>query len=80
MEATSSLDSRTEAEIVENLAIAARGVTTLVIAHRLSTVVKADEIIVLDRGKIVERGTHAELLARNGLYADLWRAQTENES
>ncbi|WP_272988055.1 ATP-binding cassette domain-containing protein [Hyphomonas adhaerens] len=79
-EATSSLDSRTEAEIVENLAIAARGVTTLVIAHRLSTVVKADEIIVLDRGKIVERGTHAELLARNGLYADLWRAQTENES
>ena len=76
-EATSSLDSRTEAEIVENLAIAAKGITTLVIAHRLSTIIKADDIIVLDQGKIAERGRHADLLASGGFYAELWRAQTD---
>lgn len=78
-EATSSLDSRTEAEIVDNLATAARGITTLIIAHRLSTIVKADDIIVLDNGRIAERGRHGDLLARDGLYASLWRAQTERE-
>ena len=54
-----------------------RGRTTLVIAHRLSTIIDADEILVLDRGRIVERGRHGELLARNGLYADMWRRQQE---
>ncbi|OZB19118.1 MAG: hypothetical protein B7X53_01205 [Hyphomonas sp. 34-62-18] len=76
-EATSSLDSRTEAQIVENLAIAARGITTLIIAHRLSTIVKADDIIVVEHGRIAERGRHDTLLAQAGLYAELWRAQTE---
>lgn len=76
-EATSALDSRTEAEIVENLAIAARGITTLIIAHRLSTIVRADDIIVLEDGQIAERGRHEALLLKNGIYAGLWRAQTE---
>jgi ATP-binding cassette subfamily B protein len=75
-EATSALDSRTEAEIAANLAIAARGVTTILIAHRLSTVVNADDIIVLDEGRIAERGRHADLLAQGGVYAKLWQAQT----
>lgn len=74
-EATSSLDSKTEREILHNLVDVSKSSTTLVIAHRLSTVVHADEIVVLDRGEIVERGTHAELLARNGKYTALWRAQ-----
>lgn len=78
-EATSSLDSRTEAEIVANLAIAARGVTTILIAHRLSTVVKADDIIVLDEGRIAERGRHEDLLALGGIYAGLWQAQTDQK-
>lgn len=76
-EATSALDSQTEAEIVENLAIAARGVTTILIAHRLSSIVKADDIIVLDSGKIAERGRHDQLLALGGIYAALWRAQSQ---
>ena len=59
------------------LAIAASGVTTLIIAHRLSTIVKADDIIVLDGGRIAERGRHEDLIAMNGVYAGLWRAQTE---
>ena len=76
-EATSALDSFTEREIQDALDRVSRGRTTLVIAHRLSTVVSADEIIVLDRGGIVERGTHAELLARGGTYAAMWNRQRE---
>lgn len=74
-EATSSLDSRTEREILLSLRAISRSTTTLVIAHRLSTVVHADEIAVLENGRIAEWGTHDSLLRREGLYADLWRAQ-----
>lgn len=74
-EATSSLDSRTETEIMNNLRELARRSTCLIIAHRLSTVVHADEIVVLEHGAIVERGTHAELLQLNGKYRSLWAAQ-----
>jgi ATP-binding cassette, subfamily B, heavy metal transporter len=74
-EATSALDSRTEAAILDTLADVGRGRTTLVIAHRLSTVMAADQIVVLDAGRVAERGTHAELLRRGGLYADLWARQ-----
>jgi ATP-binding cassette subfamily B protein len=77
-EATSSLDTRTEKEIQASLDEVARGRTTLVIAHRLSTVVDADEIVVLEDGRVVERGRHAELLARRGVYADMWRRQQED--
>ncbi|GIX09895.1 ABC transporter ATP-binding protein/permease [Elioraea sp.] len=76
-EATSALDTRTEREIQANLKELARDRTTLVIAHRLSTVMDADEILVLDHGRIVERGTHAALLARDGIYAEMWRRQAE---
>ena len=74
-EATSALDSHTEKEIQDALDRVSRGRTTLVIAHRLSTIVAADEIIVLDAGQVAERGTHADLLARGGLYAELWMRQ-----
>ena len=77
-EATSSLDSVTEGEIVRNLREIARLGTTLVIAHRLSTVVHADEILVLEKGIIVERGSHVSLLERNGPYSSLWNAQQRN--
>jgi ATP-binding cassette, subfamily B, heavy metal transporter len=76
-EATSALDSRTEQEIQTSLREVSAERTTLVIAHRLSTVVDADEILVLEQGRIVERGRHQELLARNGRYADMWTRQQE---
>jgi len=78
-EATSALDSHTEKEIQDALERVAKNRTTLVIAHRLSTVVGADEIIVLDKGVIVERGTHRALLAQDGLYAAMWNRQREAE-
>ncbi|MCA3323560.1 MAG: ABC transporter ATP-binding protein/permease [Roseomonas sp.] len=76
-EATSALDTRTEQDIQAALRDVARNRTTLVIAHRLSTVVEADEIIVLQDGTIAERGTHGGLIAAGGLYADMWRRQSE---
>ena len=74
-EATSALDSANERAIQAELKSAAEGKTTLLIAHRLSTVVDAHEILVMDAGQIVERGTHAELLARGGRYASMWALQ-----
>ena len=74
-EATSSLDSRSEAAVLDALKDLARAHTTLVIAHRLSTVVDADELVVLSGGRVVERGTHDDLLAMNGYYSHLWLAQ-----
>ena len=79
-EATSALDSYTEKEIQESLERVARDRTTLVIAHRLSTVVHADNIIVLEKGRIVEQGTHAALLRRQGLYAGMWQRQREADA
>ena len=76
-EATSALDTHTEREIQASLDQVSADHTTLVIAHRLSTVIKADEIIVLKEGVIVERGTHQSLLAANGEYASMWRRQQE---
>jgi ATP-binding cassette, subfamily B, heavy metal transporter len=76
-EATSALDTRTEQEIQAALRQVSRDRTTLVIAHRLSTVVEADEIIVLQDGRVAERGTHAALIAAGGLYAEMWRRQSE---
>ncbi|MCX7946458.1 MAG: ABC transporter ATP-binding protein/permease [Hydrogenophilus sp.] len=79
-EATSALDTATERDIQSELAAARAGRTTLMIAHRLSTVRDADEIVVLDHGQIIERGTHETLLARGGRYAELWAKQSENSS
>ncbi len=76
-EATSALDTRTEQEIQSALDVVSRNRTTLVIAHRLSTVINADEIIVLKDGVIAERGTHGELIGRDGLYASMWSRQRE---
>jgi ATP-binding cassette, subfamily B, heavy metal transporter len=78
-EATSALDSANERAIQEELRSAARNKTALVIAHRLSTVVEAHEILVMERGRIVERGTHADLLARGGRYAEMWALQQSAE-
>jgi ATP-binding cassette, subfamily B, heavy metal transporter len=74
-EATSALDSRTERALQEELTKLARNRTTLIIAHRLSTVVNADQIIVMDHGRIIERGTHQALLAASGAYANMWNMQ-----
>jgi len=76
-EATSALDTHTEKEIQASLREVSRSRTTLVIAHRLSTVIDADQILVLEHGRVVERGRHAELLAMGGLYASMWRRQQE---
>ncbi|MDY0011564.1 MAG: ABC transporter ATP-binding protein/permease [Rhodocyclaceae bacterium] len=78
-EATSALDSKTEKAIQAQLEQAARGRTALVIAHRLSTVMNADQILVLDQGHIVERGSHAALLAAGGAYAQMWALQQQEE-
>jgi ATP-binding cassette subfamily B protein len=78
-EATSALDSYTEKEIQAALDHVAENRTTLVIAHRLSTIVNADEILVMEDGQIVERGRHADLLERGGLYAGMWARQQEAE-
>ncbi len=79
-EATSALDTRTEREIQAALKAVSANHTTLVIAHRLSTVVDADEIVVFEQGEIIERGTHEELLADGGTYAAMWQRQQEAES
>lgn len=76
-EATSALDTHTEREIQANLREVSRGRTTLVIAHRLSTVIDADEILVLEAGRVIERGHHSDLLAARGAYAALWARQQE---
>ena len=78
-EATSALDSATEAAVQDALDEAARGRTTLMVAHRLSTVQKADEILVLDAGRVVERGTHDQLIESGGVYADMWSRQAARD-
>jgi ABC-type transport system involved in Fe-S cluster assembly fused permease/ATPase subunit len=78
-EATSALDTNTEQEIQAALRAVTRNRTTLTIAHRLSTVVDADEILVLEGGRVVERGSHWNLLAQGGIYAGMWAAQSEQE-
>ncbi len=78
-EATSALDSRTEDEIQATLAKISERRTTLIIAHRLSTITHADEIIVLNDGRIAERGSHRQLLVKRGLYADMWKRQAEDQ-
>ena len=75
-EATSAVDNETEAAIQRSLERISKGRTTLFIAHRLSTIRHADRIVVLDQGRIVEQGSHLELVARNGLYSRLWAVQT----
>jgi len=77
-EATSALDTQTEQAIQQNLRELSKGKTTLVIAHRLSTVVEADEILVLDAGQVVERGSHRDLLGRGGVYTEMWARQQES--
>ena len=79
-EATSALDTHTEQEIQKSLDEVSKNHTTLVIAHRLSTVVNADEILLLEEGRIIERGNHQDLLELNRQYASLWRRQQEAES
>jgi ATP-binding cassette subfamily B protein len=79
-EATSALDSKTEKSIQAELEMVAKGRTTLIIAHRLSTVMNADEILVMDGGRIVERGSHGDLLQKQGLYAQMWALQQQQET
>jgi len=78
-EATSALDSANERAIQAELAAVAQGKTVLIIAHRLSTVVHAHEILVMEAGRIIERGTHAHLSAANGRYAQMWRLQQSEQ-
>jgi ATP-binding cassette subfamily B multidrug efflux pump len=75
-EATSALDSEVEAAIQENLDELMDGKTVIAIAHRLSTIARMDRLIVMDHGRILETGSHAELIARGGLYAELWARQS----
>lgn len=77
-DALSAVDSITEAQILKNLKRIRENKTSIIIAHRISAVIHADEIIVLDKGKILEKGTHSELLERGGLYYDIYRAQCQN--
>ncbi|MEM1196730.1 MAG: ATP-binding cassette domain-containing protein, partial [Pseudomonadota bacterium] len=79
-EATSALDTRTEQEILGTLKRLARGRTTLAIAHRLSTIADADRILVLENGRLVEAGSHTDLLASGGLYAEMWTRQASEHS
>jgi ATP-binding cassette subfamily B protein len=78
-EATSALDTQTEHEIQESLIQMGQGRTVMIIAHRLSTVVHADRIVVLEQGQIVESGSHDELLAQEGRYSHLWHLQLSEE-
>jgi ATP-binding cassette subfamily B protein len=78
-EATSVLDSKSEKAIQDELRNIAQNRTTLVIAHRLSTVVDAQQILVMDNGRIVERGAHRDLLAQQGMYAQMWALQQQEE-
>jgi ATP-binding cassette, subfamily B, heavy metal transporter len=78
-EATSALDSRTEAEILDTLGTVSARRTTITIAHRLSTIADADQIVVLDAGRVAERGTHAELMVQGGLYAEMWARQAAEQ-
>ncbi len=75
-EATSALDSEVEAAIQSRISALMEGKTVIAIAHRLSTIAAMDRLIVLDKGKIIEQGTHSDLLNRDGLYAALWRRQS----
>ena len=77
-EATSALDAQSEKLVQEALDRLSRGRTTLVIAHRLATIRAADKIVVMDRGRVVDQGSHEELLARGGLYADLYHLQFQD--
>jgi len=79
-EATSALDTDTEMEIKEALRAAGQGRTVLTIAHRLSTIAEADKIIVLEKGELIEEGSHDELLALDGRYATLWHRQAQDEA
>lgn len=79
-EATSALDSKTEQAIQAQLDLAAQGRTSLIIAHRLSTVMKADQILVLDQGKVIEQGHHRELLELGGMYAQMWALQMQEDA
>ena len=78
-EATSSLDSHSEQIILQALKNVAEAHTTLVIAHRLSTIIDADQILVMEQGRIVEQGSHQQLLEKQGLYANLWQIQQEEQ-
>ena len=75
-EATSALDSEIEAAIQESLGLLVEGKTVIAIAHRLSTIAAMDRLIVIDQGRVVEEGSHAQLIAQGGIYADLWARQS----